>query len=120
MEPTEGFDAEGCLLPHELFPKLHSDCYPEFVKRVVGGSMERIKEFWHSQVRHPCYEDHPMRKGHRLETCWRSVGADFRKRVIPIGIHGDGVASVVAGKSWSNKVEAFPCQSLLAFGMGCV
>ena len=107
---AKGLATKTLLLPHLLFAQLYKCHENVFRQRFLGGSADNIPEFWASQQSHPSLDRHPMTIKHRL--------GDYKKKGIPIGVHGDGVATTAVGKSYSKSVEGYSFQSLLMLGHG--
>ena len=94
------------ILPHELFSAIWKLSPSYFVKKMCGGSADRIGKFWDRMRGHPaCPPDSLLRRR-----------ADLREKCIPISIHGDGVACTGISKSWSQSSDAVSWSSLLAKG----
>ena len=54
-----------------------------------------------------------MKRNHRLR-------GNYKRKAVPIALHGDGVATTAVGKSCSESVEGFSWQSCLMMGRGGV
>ena len=92
------------ILPHVLFSLMYQHHREEWIRRVCGGGIGKIKEFWESQTNHPSYASHPMH-GHKFS---------FKKKAVPIAIHADGVTVTGIGKKSQKHMDAFSWTSLLA------
>ena len=95
------------ILPHVLFSMLYQHHHKEWLRRVAGGGIAKIKAFWESQRNHPSYASHPMH-GHKF---------GFKSKAVPIAIHADGVAVTGVGKKSQKHMDAFSWASLLAMGL---
>eukprot|EP00969_Alexandrium_andersonii_P329853 14577100-Alexandrium_andersonii.AAC.1 len=63
-----------------MFASLYKN-YPDMFKtRLLGGSVDNIKAFWKSQVKHPALPGHPLLRK-----------ANYQERCVPLGLHGDSV-----------------------------
>ena len=93
------------LWPHLLFSIMYHEYREEFVSRLCGGCVARIKTFWDSQANHPSYKSHPAHGKHRY---------DLKTQGIPLKLHGDGVTCVGLGKKASKHADCMSWSSLLA------
>ena len=59
---------------------------------------DELEEFWDSMEGNPQLNDHPV----LLRESWK-------KKAIPLCIHGDGVPLTGIGKSWSKFMDVFYC-----------
>ena len=110
---SNGFAQKIILLPHLLLAHLYKHHIHHFRNRILGGSESNIEDFWESQSRHPALVGHPMKRNHRLR-------GNYKRKAVPIALHGDGVATTAVGKSYSKSVEGFSWQSCLMMGRGGV
>ena len=86
--------------PHELFAWIWEHHHESFVENILGGTADNIRIFWNNM---------PPRSGMESKVGWKD-------RVIPIALHGDGVAvTAVRGKS-SKQVNCLSWSSCLAKG----
>ena len=93
------------LWPHELFAYMYHHYKCEFMKRLCGGAVSNISNFWASQKKHPAYGPHPMHTHGRF---------DFRRFGIPLGLHGDGITVIGVGKKLQKHMDCLSWSSLLA------
>ncbi len=97
------------FLPHLLFAHLYSKARSLFDFKMFGhnGDETRLDEFW-SEVqrrRDPRLHNHPITKR-----------KNWKRRAIPICIHGDGAPVVAVGKSGTKSLDNISWGSLLACG----
>ena len=90
--------------PHVWFSEMFEH-YPEAFSLKVAPSREKLCEFWDAVQDHPQMEDHPLKD---------RVG--YRRRAVPVALHGDGVPVVGVGKSWSKTCNIYSWCSMLAKG----
>ncbi|CAJ1431493.1 unnamed protein product, partial [Effrenium voratum] len=88
-----GESLQGMLLPHQLFASLWRD-YPETWRSSVLPDEQTLQRFWSAVDSHPQMESHPIRDV-----------ADYKSKVVPLAVHGDGVPVVgmlleVKGTGW--------------------
>ena len=96
---------QAILYPHVLFSTLWHQ-YPDvFRQSLCGGSFSNITKFWDAMSSHPALSTHPMQEH-----------PDFRSKVLPLALHGDGVPTQGVGKAWSRSAEIYSWQSCLAQG----
>ena len=92
------------LLPHEVFACLWEHYREDFVSRLLGGGDEKVAEFWRLMETHPLYNNH-------------SVSTSKAKhKVVPLSLHGDGVAVTGLGKTWGKSCDCWSWCSLLGSG----
>ena len=102
-EPTSTADVP-IFQPHETMSTLH-DHHPEIYKPRVLQSPEALNRFGDDM------EDHPQLKDHLVR-----LRRDWKRRVIPLCLHGDGVPPTGIGKSWSKFMDAFSISSVMGEG----
>lgn len=93
------------LLPHEVFASLYEHHQEAFVERLLGGSADKITEFWSDMTSHPGFARHPLKDR-----------ADYTTRCVPLSVHGDGVAVSGVGRSWGKSVDVYSWNSMLGRG----
>ena len=99
-----GESLQGMLLPHQLFASLWRD-YPETWRSSVLPDEQTLHRFWSAVDSHPQMESHPIRDV-----------ADYKSKVVPLAVHGDGVPVVGLGKGWSKVMTMFSWYSLIGQG----
>ena len=105
LPTTFGFLNQAMLLPHELFSCLYNE-YQSIWKQFVCPSVEKVEEFWKTNVYHPAM----------------SAAASFTTRpgwpgkFVPLSFHGDDVPVVGVGKVWSQAMTTFSWCSLVGIG----
>ena len=99
-----GESLQGMLLPHQLFASLWRD-YPETWRSSVLPDEQTLQRFWSAVDSHPQMESHPIRDV-----------ADYKSKVVPLAVHGDGVPVVGLGKGWSKVMTMFSWYSLIGQG----
>ena len=87
---------QGMLLPHQLFVASLWRDYPETWR----SSVLPDERSGFSQM-----ESHPIRDV-----------ADYKSKVVPLAVHGDGVPVVGLGKGWSKVITMFSWYSLIGQG----
>ena len=90
------------LLPHKLFSKMYHARPAAFLESVLGGTEDNIKAFWKAMKEHPVVQARPELRGR----------TDLSK-VVPIAIHGDGVAYMQL-RSGGKTLEVLSWSSLLS------
>ena len=98
------------LLPHLAFAYMYRHQAEQFLERFLGpteGRACRLEDFWNTVEASgdPRLTNHPMT---------RQVG--WKKRAIPLPIHGDAVPVIRIGRQGSSSMECLSFQSLLAEG----
>lgn len=104
----------GILYPHIVLSTLYHKCRSQFVSKILGGSEANISAFWDSmaqQPQHPEFAGHPMHQHPRYS---------FRRRAVPISIHGDGTMTIGLGNAWGKMADAISWSSCLAKGNSTV
>ena len=96
---------QSILYPHVLFSILFTTHPDVFMDRMCGGSEDNVERFWADMRGHPSLEGHPM-----LDK------PDYKKRCVPLHMHGDGVSVAGVGKAWSKSVEVYSWGSCLSRG----
>ena len=91
------------LLPHKLFSFIYSKWQPAFLSSILGGETDNLAKFWAAMKTHP----NVLR---RLDLLHRH---DLQK-VVPIAIHGDGVAYMRTRGSGTKSLEVLSSSSLLS------
>lgn len=99
-----GVQTSCVLLPHELFSTLFHQ-YKDTWKKTILPPGDYLRRFWHRA------EEHPVMSGHAIKHVpqWQDV-------TVPIGVHGDAVPVVGAGKAWVKTLDAFSWFSLVGHG----
>ena len=98
------------IWPHELFAGIFQFHREAFDKYILGGGPQSVRAFW---------EKLPPRQGMQHKPNWRD-------RVVPLGLHGDGVSvSNVRGKgaktmdtlSWTSRLSTAPSKLSVCFDL---
>ena len=95
---------QAFLLPHELFASIWSS-YPSTWKKCVVPDEQVLESFWRHNENHPAFDAADF---HGIP--------DFRRRCVPIGLHGDDVPITGVGKAWAQQQTVFSWSSLIATG----
>ena len=93
------------LLPHKLFSFLFNSMAPAFDSSILGGDASNVPKFWAAMVDHPFLTSRPD-----LQT-----RPDLGK-VVPIALHGDGVAYMQTRRAGGKSMDALSWSSLLTKG----
>ena len=93
------------LLPHKLFATLYHTLPEAFRSSILGGSKRNIASFWKAMKNHPNLASRPELRDR----------ADLHQ-VVPLALHGDGVAYVQRARAGSKSLEALSWCSLLTRG----
>ena len=93
------------LLPHTLFAAIYEH-YPVMWEKIVYGSEQKCKDFWHAVRGSPQFHSHPV-----------EFRDNYTTKCIPLKIHGDGTPITGLGKSWGNLADIFSASSLLTYGL---
>lgn len=86
----------GMLLPHVLFFHLYNKFPKVFKEVVLGGSFERVEEFWDAMSDHPSMVNHPVKEHRRFP---------YRTKAVPLLVHADGTASIGIRKAWGKMSD---------------
>ena len=92
------------LWPHSLFATIFNSFQGAWCERICP-SKDELEKFWDSQANHPNLKDHPMTKR-----------ANWKRRAVPIAIHGDGVPVTGCGKSWCKSMLVLSWCSMVGHG----
>ena len=92
------------LLPHEVFACLWENYQEDFVSRLLGGGEDQVGDFWKKMESHPLYQKHEVSR------------SKTKQRIVPLSLHGDGVAVTGLGKSWGKSCDCWSWCSLLGTG----
>eukprot|EP00959_Pyramimonas_sp_CCMP1952_P413470 8664155-Pyramimonas_sp.AAC.1 len=77
------------LLPHEIFEAMYTSCN-EFIRRCACSGSDELANFWGDMTGHPVLNGNVV-----LDV------DNYKNKVAPLGLHGDGVPVRGIGKSWS-------------------
>ena len=91
-----------------------TDVKHQFVSKLLGGSEDNVLAFWDAMAQlpqQPDYAAHPMHTHNRFS---------FRRRAVPISVHGDGTMTTGLGKAWGKMADAVSWSSCLARGATAV
>ena len=91
------------ILPHRLFSKMYHEKPEAFLASVLGGDVSNIRSFWTAMQDHPILLARPELRDRDMS------------RVVPIGLHGDGV-SYMQLKSGGKSLKVLSWSSLLSRG----
>ena len=92
--------SSSVIWPHELFAGLYEHNPPAFLEHILGGRESEVKKFWDAM---------PPRAGIEQKDNWQN-------RVVPLALHGDGIAIAnIRGKA-SKSVDCLSRSSLLSSG----
>ena len=93
------------LLPHKLFSTLYHSLPQAFRDSLLGGKPTNIGNFWDAMQHHPNLLARPELQGR----------PDLKK-IVPLALHGDGVAYMQANRAGSKSLEVLSWCSLLSRG----
>ena len=93
------------LLPHKLFASMYHHTPSAFEASILGGAASNIGKFWRAIQKHPIFTSRPSLQQR----------PDLHK-VVPLAVHGDGVAYMQAMKAGGKSMEVLSWSSLLAQG----
>ena len=95
--------------PHQIFTHYYHNHPEAFENKFLGtgGGPDRLEEFWDEVERRddPRIRSHPMRRR-----------ADWKRRAIPIEIHGDEVPVIRVGKHNTASLDNVSIKGVLANG----
>lgn len=97
-----GMMLQAVMLPHILFASIYSG-YKNTWKKCICPSLEALEQFWTIMVE----------TGNPNITPAMTRKKDWKRRLIPLALHGDGVPVTGLGKSWVKTVTNFAFYSLL-------
>ena len=103
--PDGVFD-QMVLLPHEMFAAIYH-YYPQTWQKIICSSADELEKFWNLQDGNILLEDNPL-----------TDIPNYKRRAVPLGLHGDEVPVVGKGKVWSKSSLTFQWISLLGVGPG--
>ena len=78
---------QSVFLPHEIFACIHEK-YPDTWSRSIRPDEGSLEAFWEAVDQHPSMTDEIRNK------------PNYRRRLIPFALHGDGVPITGRGKAW--------------------
>ena len=93
------------LLPHKLFSFLFEYMAPAFQSSVLGGDAGNVPKFWAAMKSHPFLTSRPDLQSR----------PDLGK-VVPIALHGDGVAYMQVRRTGGKSMDVLSWSSLLTKG----
>ena len=93
------------LLPHKLFACLYHHMPSAFQASVLGGDPANVAKFWVAMKDNPIFTSRPELRGRE----------DLAK-LIPIGVHGDGVNYSQVRRAGGKSLDVLSWMSLLARG----
>jgi len=92
--------------PHTVFSSIYHNDYRNWLKYVCPSG-DRLQAFWDSVEHHP---NMPLLK-HELQGV-----QGWRRRLVPLKLHGDDVPIVGTGKAWSKAMSGHSITSLVGEG----
>ena len=95
---------QGFLLPHELFLCIYH-FYPATWRLSVVPSDDRLEEFWQTNTHHPAMTEMKI-----------SQKPGYRRRCVPISLHGDDVPITGVGKVWCQLLTVFSWSAMTGLG----
>jgi len=98
---------QAILWPHLLFSAIFHN-FPAAFKKRIAPSADALEEFWDAM------EDHPSLQGDEGAEL-KSV-ENWKRKAVPITIHGDEVPVTGCGKSWSKSQHVLSWGSMLGKG----
>ena len=90
------------LLPHEVFSQMYASYKVKF-HELFMPSVAKVLDFWTAVRQHPLLRNNPL-----LDI------PDWMTTVVPLWMHGDGVATVGVAKSWSKMMDCISFGSMLS------
>ena len=90
--------------PHATMATLYEQHQDTFKERILPD-VDELERFWNDMEDNPQLKDHPV-----------LYRRDWKRRAIPLVLHGDGVPLTGIGKSWSKVMDVFSVSSLLGRG----
>jgi hypothetical protein len=93
------------ILPHALFSHIYTHDERLFEQVFLGGSQDRLAEFWSQVSTTKHYEASNI-----------ATRPDHKTRYIPLGLHGDGVTVTGVARTWGKQADVYSWTSLLAAG----
>ena len=93
----------GIIYPHLLLAQTYQHFRGDFVEILLGGSVDKVAQFWGQMADHPAFRGHPM---HHHQQPYRTKG-------IPASLHGDGTVTTGLGKAWGRMADALSWASCL-------
>ena len=98
-------ELQSIMLPHEVFAALYHH-FPGFWKKCfLPGGEKTLEAYWASMAQHPLMRDRTF-----------ASKANYRKKLIPLGVHGDAVPTVGLGKIWCKMTQVYSWHGLLSRG----
>lgn len=96
---------QGMILPHELFSAIYN-FYPDTWSRSIlpDNDMDNLENFWSAVDGHPSLTHHIRSK------------PGYKRTLVPLGLHGDGVPLTGRGKVWQQGFTNFSFFSLVGQG----
>ena len=102
MKQTSSTTASSnVLLPHEMFHYFFKNAKGWAHSMVPDEKL--IPKFWESFNGHPCMDGHPV-----------LAREDYKRKCVPLSIHGDETPITGVGKVWSRKALLLTWSSLIA------
>ena len=92
------------LWPHEVWSSVYHHYNDAWKKRICPGE-ECCEEFWDAMQGNPQAEHPDILARH-----------DYRRKCVPLAMHGDGVPVSGVGKAWRTMQDIFSWSSLLGTG----
>lgn len=95
---------QSVLLPHVLFSDIYHK-FPATWRSSICPSLDELNKFWDEMDTHPGMAGNPLL--HR---------PGYKRSVVPLKLHGDGVPVTGVGKSWCKMMDIFSWTSVISKG----
>ena len=92
------------LLPHKLFSCMYHDLPDAFKSSVLGGDPGNVQKFWTAMRNHPTLTSRPELRAKDLS------------KMVPLGLHGDGVSYMQVRAAGGQSMDVLSWTSLLSRG----
>ena len=92
------------LLPHKLFSALYHFLPQAFENSILGGDAANVRKFWATMHNHPVVVARPQLRA-------KDLG-----KLVPLGLHGDGVSYMQTRRAGGKSMDALSWTSLLSSG----
>ena len=91
--------------PHATMATLYEHPQKNIFNERILPDVDELERFWNAMEDNPQLKDHPVR-----------ARRDWKRRAIPLVLHGDGVPLTGLGKSRTKFMDVFSISSLLGRG----
>ena len=95
---------EDIMLPHDTLSALELHYPAAFKEHVLPDDVD-LEEWWDALEDHPSLAKHPIK-----------ADPNWKKKTIPLSLHGDGVPVTGCGKVWAKSSMIFSFKSLVGRG----